>query len=108
MAEQQLELPRGWLAHAPAEPGRPVENGHANGANGSAAAPALHVAHEGDAVVITGPGLRAQARLLGFGGSSVSISGIPSVCSAAAPALQRMRGMRWLSLGPACADRHAH
>ena len=67
MAEQQLELPRGWLAHAPAEPGRPVENGHANGANGSAAAPALHVAHEGDAVVITGPSLRVQARLLGLG-----------------------------------------
>lgn len=111
VAEQQLELPRGWLACAPAQPGRPVENGHANGTNGSAAVPALHVAHEGDAVVVTGPSLRAQARLLEFRVSCLVIfwilSVIISVCSAVAPALQHTRGI-WLSLSPASTHRHAH
>ena len=64
VAEQQLELPRGWLASGAPAPSAPQENGYANGANGAGAPaqPALRVTEEGDSIVITGPSLRAQAR----------------------------------------------
>ncbi|KAK9846491.1 hypothetical protein WJX81_005231 [Elliptochloris bilobata] len=63
VAEQQLELPRGWLAAAAPQPDARLQNGYANGANGANGAikqPALRVAHEGDAVVVSGPCVRMQ------------------------------------------------
>ena len=83
VAEQQLELPRGWLASGAPAPGAPQENGYANGANGAGAPaqPALRVTEEGDSIVITGPSLRAQAResllcqlLLHYVGNTASAS----------------------------------
>ena len=64
VAEQQLELPRGWPASAAPAPVPPLENGYANGAKGAGAPaqPALRVTEEGDSIVIAGPSLRAQAR----------------------------------------------
>ena len=64
VAEQQLELPRGWLASGAPAPSPALENGYANGANGASAPaqPALRITEEGDSIVVTGPRLRAQAR----------------------------------------------
>ncbi len=62
VAEQQLELPPGWLAGGREALGGAQENGHANGAEAAAGDARLQVADEGEALVITGPGLRVQVQ----------------------------------------------
>jgi len=62
VAEQQLELPPGWLAGGREALGGAQENGHANGAEAAAGDARLQVADEGEALVITGPGVRVQVQ----------------------------------------------